>query len=133
MIKFLDIKKINSQYQQKLKAAAEEVIDPGWSLPGEKVKLFESILSKYTGTKNAIGDANGLDALQLILKSYIELGVIKENDEVIVPANTYIASILSITNNHLKPILVEPDINSYNPDISLIEKGIQSTSLKRVE
>ena len=133
MIKFLDIKKINAQYQRELKAAAEDVIESGWYLLGEKVKLFEGRLAEYTGTRHAIGVANGLDALRLILKAYIELGVMKENDEVIVPANTYIASILSITNNHLKPILVEPDINSNNPDISLIEKGIQSTSLKRVE
>ena len=124
MIKFLDLQKINFQYQQELKAAAKEVIDSGWYLLGEKVKLFESNLAEYTGTKHAVGVANGLDALRLILRAYMELGIMKEGDEVIVPANTYIASILAITDNRLKPILVEPDINTYNLDISLIEQQI---------
>ena len=124
MIKFLDLQKINTQYQKELKAAAKQVIESGWYLLGEKVKLFENNLAEYTGTRHAIGVANGLDALRLILRAYIELGLMKEGDEVIVPANTYIASILAITENRLKPVLAEPDISTYNLDISLIEKHI---------
>jgi dTDP-4-amino-4,6-dideoxygalactose transaminase len=124
MIKFLDLQKINAQYAVELKQAAAEVIDSGWYLLGERVKRFETNLANYIGVKHAIGVANGLDALRLILKAYIEMGVMEEGDEVIVPANTYIASILAITDNRLKPVLVEPDINTYNLDISLIEKYI---------
>ena len=93
---------------------------------GSEVNAFEKEYRSYIGTKHCIGVANGLDALRLILKAYIELGVMKEGDEVIVPANTYIASILAITDNRLKPILVEPDIRTYNLDISLIEHHITS-------
>ncbi|MHC1776996.1 MAG: DegT/DnrJ/EryC1/StrS family aminotransferase [Lentimicrobium sp.] len=124
MIQFLDLQNINAQYADELKQAAAEVIDSGWYLLGERVKRFESNLASYIGVNHAIGVANGLDALRLILKAYIEMGVMKEGDEVIVPANTYIATILAITDNRLKPILVEPDINTYNLDISLIEKHI---------
>jgi dTDP-4-amino-4,6-dideoxygalactose transaminase len=126
MIKFLDLQKINAQYAAELKQAAAEVIDSGWYLLGERVKQFETNLAKYIGVKHAIGVANGLDALRLILKAYIEMGIMQEGDEVIVPANTYIASILAITDNRLKPVLVEPDINTYNLDISLIEQHITS-------
>lgn len=124
MISFLDIKNINARYEAELKEAANEVIDSGWYLMGEKVKCFEDNLAKYIVTKNAIGVANGLDALRLILKAYMELGFISEGDEVIVPANTYIASILAITDNRLIPVLVEPDINTYNLDLNLIEQKI---------
>eukprot|EP00825_Cyclidium_porcatum_P028165 TRINITY_DN30495_c0_g1_i1.p3 TRINITY_DN30495_c0_g1~~TRINITY_DN30495_c0_g1_i1.p3 ORF type:complete len:188 (+),score=16.53 TRINITY_DN30495_c0_g1_i1:881-1444(+) len=124
MIKFLDLQKINAQYAEALKDAAKEIIDSGWYLQGEMVKQFETNLTAYTGVKHAVGVANGLDALRLILKAYIEMGVMKEGDEVIVPANTYIATILAISDNRLKPILVEPDITTYNLDISLIEKHI---------
>jgi dTDP-4-amino-4,6-dideoxygalactose transaminase len=124
MIKFLDIQKINAQYAAELKQAAAEVIDSGWYLLGERVKQFESNLANYIGVKHAIGVANGLDALRLILKAYIELGLMKEGDEIIVPANTYIATILAITDNRLKPVLVEPDINTYNLDLNLIEARI---------
>jgi dTDP-4-amino-4,6-dideoxygalactose transaminase len=124
MIKFLDLQKINAQYAHELKQVAAEVIDSGWYLQGERVKSFETNLAHYIGVKHAIGVANGLDALRLILKAYIEIGVMQEGDEVIVPANTYIASILAITDNRLRPILVEPDINNYNLDISIIEKHI---------
>jgi len=124
MIKFLDLQAINAQYAKELKQVAAEVIDSGWYLLGERVKQFEANLAKYIGVKHTIGVANGLDALRLILKAYIEIGVMKEGDEVIVPANTYIATILAITDNRLKPILVEPDINTYNLDISLIEHHI---------
>ena len=124
MIKFLDLQKINAQYAAELKQAAAEVIDSGWYLLGERLKQFETNLADYIGVNNAIGVGNGLDALRLILKAYIEMGVMKEGDEVIVPANTYIATILAITDNRLKPVFVEPDINTYNLDISLIEQHI---------
>ena len=124
MVKFLDLQKINAQYADELKSATSRVIDSGWYLQGIEVSNFEKHLSEYIGVKHAIGVANGLDALRLILKAYIEMGVMQEGDEVIVPANTYIATILAITDNKLKAILVEPDINNYNLNISLIEKYI---------
>lgn len=124
MIKFLDLQTINAQYQDELKQIATEVIDSGWYLLGERVKQFEKNLAKYIGVKHVIGVANGLDALRLILKAYIEMGIMQEGNEVIVPANTYIASILAISDNRLKPVLVEPDIKTYNLDISLIEQHI---------
>ena len=126
MIKFLDLQKINAHYAEELKQAAAEVIDSGWFLLGEKVKIFEQQYSDYIGVKHTIASANGLDALRLILKAYIELGFMQEGDEVIVPANTYIATILAITDNRLNPVLVEPDIQTYNLDISLIEQHITS-------
>ncbi|MBN2281972.1 MAG: DegT/DnrJ/EryC1/StrS family aminotransferase [Candidatus Marinimicrobia bacterium] len=124
MIKFLNLQKINAQYADELKQAAADVIDSGWYLLGEQMKQFENSLAGFIGVKNAIGAGNGLDALRLILKAYIEMGVMKEGDEVIVPANTYIATILAITDNRLKPVLVEPEIHTYNLDISLIEQHI---------
>jgi len=124
MIKFLDLQKINAQYADDLKKVASEVIDSGWFLLGDYVKKFESHLAEYIGAKHAIGVANGLDALRLILKAYIEMGVMQEGDEIIVPANTYIATILAITDNRLKPVLVEPDIQTYNLNINLVEKYI---------
>ncbi len=124
MISFLDLQKINHQYQQELKAAALEVIDSGWYLLGKKNENFEKNLAQYIGTSYAIGVGNGLDALRLLFKAYIELGFMSEGDEIIVPANTYIASILAITDNKLEPILVEPSILSYNLDLDLIEQKI---------
>ena len=126
MIKFLDLKKINQQYAAELKKVAAEVIDSGWYLLGERVKIFEKDLSEYVQVPHAIGVANGLDALRLILRGYIELGLMKEGDEVIVPANTYIASILAITDNNLVPVFVEPNPETYNLDISKIENQITS-------
>lgn len=124
MIKFLDLQKINKQYAAELKQAASEVIDSGWFLMGEKLNSFENKLADYIGTKNAIGVANGLDALRLILKAYIDLGIMNEGDEVIVPANTYIASLLAISDNRLKTVLVEPKDSTFNLDIDLIESHI---------
>ena len=124
MIKFLDLKKINAQYGDELKQVAAQVIDSGWYLLGNEVKSLEQEYSEYIGTKHCIGVANGLDALRLIFKAYIEIGVMKEGDEIIVPANTYIATILAITDNRLKPILVEPDIHTYNIDPFKIEEKI---------
>jgi dTDP-4-amino-4,6-dideoxygalactose transaminase len=124
MIKFLDLQKINAKYKDQLQKVISDVINSGWYLLGERVAIFEKLLAKYTGVKHAIGVANGLDALRLIFKGYIEMGIMKQGDEVIVPANTYIASILAITDNLLKPILVEPVINNWNIDVSLIERQI---------
>ena len=114
MIPFLDLKAINAQYREELINAATRVIDSGWYIHGAELKAFESEFAAYCGTKHCIGVANGLDALTLTLRAWKELGKLKEGDEVIVPANTYIASILAITENRLKPILVEPDEHSYN-------------------
>ena len=125
-IKFLDLQKINLQYQQEIELKLLEVFRSGWYLLGNAVKSFEKKLATYIGSPNAIGVANGLDALRLIFKSYIELGFMQKGDEVIVPANTYIASILAITDNGLIPVLAEPNGNSFNLDILKIETLITS-------
>lgn len=124
MIRFLDLKKINALYAEEIHSAVERVIDSGWYLFGNEVSNFEQNYARYTGTDHCIGVANGLDALRLIFRSYMELGLIKEGEEVIVPANTYIASILAITENRLKPVLVEPDIHTFQIDPSLIEASV---------
>jgi dTDP-4-amino-4,6-dideoxygalactose transaminase len=124
MIKFLDLQKVNYQYSDQLKKVAAEVIDSGWYLLGERVKQFESNLETFQEGGSTIAVGNGLDALRLIFKAYIELGLMNEGDEVIVPANTYIASILAITDNNLVPVLVEPDLNTYNLDLNLVEAKI---------
>ena len=121
MIKFLDLQKINLQYQQEIETKLLETFRSGWYLLGDQVKSFEQNLSQYIGSPNAIGVANGLDALRLIFKAYLELGQLKVGDEVIVPANTYIASLLAITDNRLKPVFAEPNDENYNVDISKIE------------
>lgn len=124
MIKFLDLQKINSQYEQELKIAANRVIDSGWYLMGKELETFEQSYANFCKTKFAIGVANGLEALKLIFKGYIELGVMKEGDEVIVPANTYIASVLAITDNDLIPVFVEPNIETYNLDSNKIDAAV---------
>lgn len=124
MIKFLDLKKINLLHQQEIEERLLQTFRSGWYLMGEEVKNFENKLLQYIGTKHAIGVANGLDALRLILRGYIELGIIEERDEVIVPANTYIASIMAITDNKLIPVFVEPDIETYNINLTKIEAAI---------
>lgn len=126
MIKFLDLKKINDSFEPGISTAVKRVLDSGWYLLGEEIKSFEHEYGRFIGSSHCIGVANGLDALRLILKAYIEIGVMKEGDEIIVPANTYIASILAITDNRLIPVLVEPDINSYNIDPCRIEEKISS-------
>ncbi len=126
MIKFLDLQKINAQYANEIKQAAQCVIDSGWYLTGIETEKFEKNYADYIGTKYCISCANGLDALYLILRAYIEMGVMQEGDEVIVPANTFIASVLAITENNLKPILVEPDLFTYQIDENLIEQHITS-------
>jgi len=113
-VSFLDLKAINAQYRDELVAAATQVIDSGWYIQGTEVKAFEQEFADYCGSKHCVGVANGLDALTLILRAWKEMGKLKEGDEVIVPANTYIASILAITENRLKPVLVEPDEATFN-------------------
>ena len=126
MINFLDLQKINAQYATELKQVAADIIDSGWYLLGESVKKFEQDLEAFQEGGNVVAVANGLDALRLIFKAYIELGVMHEGDEVIVPANTYIASLLAVTDNRLTPVLVEPDLDSYNLDLNQIEDKITS-------
>lgn len=126
MIKFLDLQKINAQYKEELVNISNQIINSGWYILGESVKKFEQQFADYCGTKYCIGVANGLDALVLILRAYIELGRLKKGDEVLVPANTYIATILAISENGLTPILVEPDEITFNIDLSQIEKVISS-------
>ena len=124
MIKFLDLQKINFQYKTEIEEALLRVFNSGWYLQGEENKKFEQHLSKYLNVPYVIGVGNGLDALRLIFRAHIELGVMQERDEVIVPANTYIASILAITDNNLVPVLVEPSLTNYNIDLSKIEDKI---------
>ncbi len=120
MMKYLDLKRINEPYEH----AADEVLQSGWYLRGEATQRFEQHYAEYIGTKHCVGCANGLDALSLILRAYKEMGVVKDGDEVIVPANTYIASILAITENRLVPVLVEPDIHTLQIDDTLIDQNI---------
>ncbi len=124
MIPFLDLKNINQQYRQQLIEACTRVIDSGWYIGGTELEQFEQNFAKYCGAQYAIGVANGLDALILVLRAWKELGKLQEGDEVIVPSNTYIASILAISANQLKPVLVEPDPNTFNLDPVKIEAAL---------
>ena len=124
MIPFLDLKTVNEKYSSELKEACSRVIDSGWYIAGKELESFENDFALYCGAKYAIGVANGLDALTLTLRAWLELGKIKKGDEVIVPANTYIASILAITENNLIPVLVEPDLASYNLCPLNVERAI---------
>lgn len=124
MIKFLDLQKVTAKYSKEIHEAVSRVVDSGWYLQGAENEAFKLNYSKYIGSKFVIGVANGLDALRLILRAYIELGIMQEGDEIIVPANTYIASILAITENRLVPILVEPNIETLQIDDSKIESAI---------
>ena len=116
MIPFLDLQKINAQYADEIKAACSRVIDSGWYICGSELAEFERKFATYCGVKHAVGVANGLDALILVLRAWKEAGSLKDGDEVIVPANTYIASILAITANRLTPVLVEPNPETFNLD-----------------
>lgn len=126
MIKFLDLQKITEKYFDEIHEAVNRVVDSGWYLQGEENAQFENEYAQYIGTNYCVGVANGLDALIWIFRAYIELGVMHKGDEVIVPANTYIATILAITENGLKPILVEPSLETYQIDDSKIEERISS-------
>jgi dTDP-4-amino-4,6-dideoxygalactose transaminase len=124
MIEFLNLKKINSLYKSELEDVFKKVIDSGWYILGENVANFEQEFATYCGTKHCIGVANGLDALILIIRAYKELGRLADGDEIMVPSNTYIATILAITENNLVPILIEPNISTYNIDPKFIEEKI---------
>lgn len=126
MVKFLDLKALNLRFQPEMTLAIQRVINSGWFILGDEVKTFEKNYADFIGVKYCVGVANGLDALSLILKGYMTLGIFKPGDEIIVPANTYIASLLAISGNGLKPVLVEPDLFSYNLDFSKIEEKISS-------
>ncbi len=126
MIKFLDLQKINAQYQDEFQRKLKSVLDKGWFIMGNEVEVFEKSFAAYCGRKYCIGVGNGLDAMVLIFKANIALGVLSKGDEIIVPANTYIASILAILQADLVPVLVEPDEATFNLDPSLIEEKITS-------
>ncbi|PHX05726.1 DegT/DnrJ/EryC1/StrS family aminotransferase [Vibrio splendidus] len=124
MIPFLDLKEINKQYEAELKEACSRVIDSGWYIMGNELKSFEQKFAAYCGSQHSIGVANGLDALMLTLRAWKEMGKIYDGDEVIVPANTYIASILAISENNLTPVLVEPNPQTFNLTADGIEPHI---------
>lgn len=120
MIKFLDLYKINERYRSEIDARIKEILDSGWYLQGKQNEEFSKHFANFCGTKYALGVANGLDALNLIIKAY----GFGPGDEIIVPANTYIATILAISENGCTPVLVEPDINTYGINPELIEEKI---------
>jgi len=124
MIKFLDLKKINEPYETVFQEKLKSVLANGWYILGKEVQIFETNFANYCDAKHCVGVGNGLDALTLIFKGYIQLGKLKKGDEVIVPANTYIASILAIIQADLVPVLVEPKLETYNIDTSLIQNKI---------
>ncbi|PKG82239.1 aminotransferase [Colwellia sp. 75C3] len=124
MIPFLDLKSINEQYRNELVKATTRVIDSGWYVMGQEVKTFEAAFADYCQTEHCIGVANGLDALTLTLRAWKELGLLSDGDEVIVQANTYIASILAVTENNLVPILVEPSEDTFNLSTTNINKAL---------
>jgi dTDP-4-amino-4,6-dideoxygalactose transaminase len=126
MIKFLDLKKVNNEYRDELLDACARVIDSGWYILGEEVSAFEQEYGSYCGTKYCIGVGNGLDALTIIMRAWKELGKLQEGDEVLVPANTYIATVLAISENNLIPVLIEPDNRTFNIDPTKIEEKITS-------
>lgn len=123
-VPFLSLQSITNKYSQEIHEAVSRVIDSGWYLQGKENETFEADFARYIGTEYCIGVANGLDALSWIVRGYIELGVMKAGDEVIVPANTYIASILAISENGLVPVLVEPSLETYQIDDTKIEEKI---------
>jgi dTDP-4-amino-4,6-dideoxygalactose transaminase len=126
MIKFLDLQKINQHYQEQFQQKTKLVLDKGWFILGDEVRTFESNFADYCGVKHCVGVGNGLDAMVLIFKGYIQLGKLQKGDEVIVPANTYIASILAVLHADLVPVLVEPKLDTYNINPNLIQNKITS-------
>ena len=124
MIKYLELKRVNALYETEIRKAIDEVLESGWYLKGNATAAFERHYADYVGTRHCVGCGNGLDALSLIFQAYIELGVMKLGDEVIVPANTFIATILAVTANRLTPVLVEPDAETQQIDERLIEQAI---------
>ena len=128
MIKFLDLKAVNAVYAAEIEEAMLRTARSGWYLRGEETRQFEEEYANYIGCRHAIGCGNGLDALRLIFRAYMEMGLLHEGDEVIVPSNTYIASILAITDNRLKPVFVEPNRETLQIDDTLIEQAITATT-----
>lgn len=128
MIKFLDLKNINEQYRLELRDACTRVIDSGWYIGGEELSAFENEFAAYCGVKHCVGVANGLDALVLTLRAWKEMGYLREGDEVIVPANTYIASILAITENKLVPVFVEPDPLTFNLSVDAVRSALSENT-----
>ncbi|WP_278863697.1 DegT/DnrJ/EryC1/StrS aminotransferase family protein [Leyella stercorea] len=124
MIKYLDLKSVTAQHGNEISEAVQRVVESGWYLQGAENKTFCEEFANFIGTAHCVGCGNGLDALTLILRAYKEMGVIQDGDEVIVPANTYIATILAITENNLKPVLVEPRIDTFQIDDTRIEEAI---------
>lgn len=131
MIKFLDLHKVNARFEAEFKNQFQRFLDSGYYILGKGVSTFETNYANYCGTKHAIGVSNGFDALVLIFKGYIALGLLKKGDEVIVPANTFIASVLAILEAGLTPVFVEPDVKTYNINPSEIEQHI-STKTKAI-
>ena len=126
MIKFLDLKAVTAMHADEISAAVQRVVNSGWYLQGNENKAFAEEYARYIGTRHCVGCGNGLDALTLIMRAYKEMGRLHDGDEVIVPANTYIATILAITENNLTPVLVEPRIDTFQIDDRQIERAITS-------
>lgn len=126
MIKFLDLQAVNAAYDAEIEEAVLRATRSGWYLRGEETQRFEEAYAQYIGCRHAIACANGLDALRLIFRAYVEMGLLNEGDEVLVPANTYIASILAITDNRLTPVFVEPNMDTLQIDDAQIERAITS-------
>lgn len=126
MISYLDLKRVTAMHAEEIRRAVDGVVASGWYLQGEQTQAFEAEYARYIGTDHCVGCGNGLDALTLTLRAYKEMGALDEGDEVIVPANTYIATILAITENGLRPVLVEPKAETFQIDDSLIERSITS-------
>ena len=124
MIPYLSLQRVTNEHLTEIQQAVNKVIESGWYLQGQAVQTFEKQYAEYIGTRHCVSCANGLDALTLILRAYMELGEMHEGDEIIVPSNTYIATSLSITANHLVPVLVEPRIDTFEIDDNLIEQAI---------
>ncbi len=127
-VPFLDLKALNLQYKDEFKQVFDDFLESGWYILGDQVTLFEQKLTQYIGCEHAIGVGNGLDALSLILKGYIELGILEKGDEILLPANTFIATILSVTSNGLIPVFIEPDLITFNIKAEEIRKNITSKS-----
>ncbi|MDC0345980.1 aminotransferase class I/II-fold pyridoxal phosphate-dependent enzyme [Planktomarina sp.] len=126
IVPFLDLKKINDQHLNEINSSISNVLKSGWYIRGDRVKLFENEFSKYCGAKYCVGVANGLDALTLALRAWKDMGKLSDGDEVLVPSNTYIASVLAITENNLVPVFVEPDPSTFNLCASAINEAITS-------
>ena len=124
MLKYFDLQRYTAQHREQLQEVVRRVVDSGWYLLGNEVKAFEKAYAQYIGTSHCVACGNGLDALSLIFKAYIEKGLLRPGDEILVPANTYIASIISITSNGLLPVLVEPHADTFQIDAQQMAKHI---------